>query len=71
MVPRVRNTELFSETNSTPQGPYCTPRNLRLKVTANMMITYYEFHKYNLLVKPQFVHKMLTLLRTKKCLNMI
>ena len=27
------------------------------KVTANMMITYYEFHKYNLFVKPQFIHK--------------
>ena len=25
------------------------------KVTANMMITYYEFHKYNHIVKPQFV----------------
>ena len=29
MVPRVRESELFCETNSTPQGPYCTPRNLR------------------------------------------
>ena len=53
MVPRVRESELFCETNSTPQGLYCTPRNLRLKVTANMMITDYEFHKYNLFVKIQ------------------
>ena len=41
------------------------------KATATMMITYYEFHYYNELVKLQFVHKMQRELRTKKHQNMI
>ena len=33
MVPRVRKRILFCETNSTPQEPFCTPRNERKNST--------------------------------------
>ena len=55
MASRVRKPRLLCETNSTPQRPI-EPHEICVKKSlATMMITYYEFHKYYHLVKPQFI----------------
>ena len=57
MASRVRKPRLFCETNSTPQRPIEPHEICVKKLLATMMITYYEFHKYYHLVKPQFIIK--------------
>ena len=64
MVPRVQERTAFCETNSTPQRPIEPHEICVKKLLATMMITYYEFHKYYHLVKPQFIKQTLQYTRT-------
>ena len=54
MASRVRKHKSFCETNSTPQRPIGPHEICVKKITASMMLTYYEFYWYNQLAKPQF-----------------
>ena len=46
MASRVRKRKLYYETNSTPQRPIEPHEICVKKITASMMLTYYEFLHY-------------------------
>ena len=75
MVPRVRMLESFCETSSTPQEPYCTPRNERKNSTwamiANCEIPYIKkpSQNANFLLTPSKPQDKLTILYYNKKLD--